>query len=149
VASFRTVIQLHGKSATGIEVPADVVDALGAGKHPKVRVTLRGYSYASSVAAMRGKFLVPVSADVRAKAGVAAGDEVVVDLVVDASPRTVEVPEDLAAALDGSPGARRAFDGLSHSNRARYVASVEGAKTPDTRARRIARALSDLEAAAG
>jgi len=146
VASFRTVIQQHGKTATGIEVPEAVVEHLGGGKHPKVRVSIRGYSYPSSVAMMRGRFLLPVSAEVRAKAGVAAGDEVEVEIVPDAEPRTLSLPADLAAALDANPAARRAFDALAHSHRARYVTSVEAAKTPETRARRIQKTVSDLDA---
>jgi bifunctional DNA-binding transcriptional regulator/antitoxin component of YhaV-PrlF toxin-antitoxin module len=143
---FHATIALHGTTATGIEVPADVLAGLGAGKRPKVKVTINGYSYPSSVGAMGGLFLIPVSAEVRAKAGVAAGDEVDVDVVTDTEPRTVQVPADLAAVLDAAPAARREFDKLSYSGRQRYALAVEQAKTADTRARRVAKVITDLSA---
>lgn len=143
---FHTTIALHGKSATGIEVPTDVVAALGQGKRPKVTVTINGYSYPSTVGVMGGVSLIPVSADVRAKAGVAAGDEVEIDLVPDTGPRTVEVPVDLAEALASVPAARMAFDKLSYSGQQRYVLSIEQAKTPETRQRRIEKAVTELAA---
>lgn len=143
---FHATIALHGKSATGIEVPADVVAALGQGKRPKVTVTINGYSYPSTVGVMGGVSLIPVSADVRAKAGVAAGDEVDIDLVPDAAPRTVEVPADLAAALASVPAARQAFDKLSYSGRQRYVLGIEQAKTAETRRRRVEKAVTELTA---
>ena len=143
---FHAIIALHGKSATGIEVPADVVAALGQGKRPKVTVTINGYSYPSTVGVMGGVSLIPVSADVRAKAGVAAGDEVDIDLVPDAAPRTVEVPADLAAALAGVPAARQAFDKLSYSGQQRYVLGIEQAKTAETRRRRVEKAVTELTA---
>ena len=143
---FHATIALHGKSATGIEVPADVVAALDQGKRPKVTVTINGYSYPSSIGVMGGLSLIPVSADVRAKAGLAAGDEVDVDVVPDTAPRTVEVPADLAAALDRVPAARQAFGELSYSGRQRYVLGVEQAKTPETRQRRVERAVAELSA---
>lgn len=143
---FHAIIALHGKSATGIEVPADVVAALGQGKRPKVTVTINGYSYPSTVGVMGGVSLIPVSADVRAKAGVAAGDEVDIDLVPDAAPRTVEVPADLAAALASVPAARQAFDKLSYSGQQRYVLGIEQAKTAETRRRRVEKAVTELTA---
>jgi len=143
---FHATIALHGKSATGIEVPADVVAALGQGKRPKVTVTINGYSYPSTVGVMGGVSLIPVSADVRAKAGVAAGDEVEIDLVPDSGPRTVEVPVDLAEALASVPAARLAFDKLSYSGQQRYVLSIEQAKTPETRQRRVEKAVTELGA---
>jgi Bacteriocin-protection, YdeI or OmpD-Associated/Domain of unknown function (DUF1905) len=143
---FHATIALHGKSATGIEVPADVVAALGQGKRPKVTVTINGYSYPSTVGVMGGLSLIPVSADVRAKAGVAAGDEVDIDLVPDTGPRTVEVPADLAAALASVPAARQAFDKLSYSGQQRYVLGIEQAKTAETRQRRVEKAVTELTA---
>jgi Bacteriocin-protection, YdeI or OmpD-Associated/Domain of unknown function (DUF1905) len=143
---FQATIALHGKSATGIEVPPDVVTALGQGKRPKVTVTINGYSYPSTVGVMGGVSLIPVSADVRAKAGVAAGDEVDVDVVLDTGPRTVEVPADLAEALDRVPAARQAFDKLSYSGQQRYVLGIAQAKTPETRQRRVDKAVTELSA---
>ena len=141
---FHGRIELNGKTATGIEVPAEVVAGLGAGKRPAVRATVNGFTYRTSVAPMGGRFLLPVSAQIRAGAGVAAGDDVDVDLEVDTEPRTVSVPADLAVALDTDPAVRRAFDALSYSQQLRYVQPVEDAKATATRQRRIDKVLSDL-----
>jgi hypothetical protein len=141
---FHGKVELNGKTATGIEVPAEVLSGLGAGKRPAVRATINGFTYRSSVGVMGGRFLLPVSAQIRAGAGVAAGDEVDVDLEVDTEPRTVTVPADLAAALGAAPAARRAFDRLSYSHQLRYVQPIEDAKTEATRQRRIDKVLSDL-----
>jgi len=142
---FRTTVVLAGKTATGIEVPPDVVAALGPGKRPAVRVTIGGHTYRSTVAVMGGRSMLPISAERRVLAGVAAGDEVDVDLDVDLEPRTVAVPGDLAAALDADPAARRRFDSLAYSHQLRHVLAVEGAKTPETRGRRVAGALAALQ----
>lgn len=143
---FREVIQLGGKTATGIRVPEEVVAGLGAGKRPAVRVTINGYTYRSSVAPLGGEYMLPVSAEVRQQAGVSAGDEVEVDIELDTEPRQVTVPPDFAAALDGEPEARRFFEGLSYSNKRRFVLSIEDAKTAETRQRRIEKAVSQLRA---
>ncbi len=141
---FRAKIELNGKTATGIQVPDQVVAALGGGKKPPVRVTLNGYTYQSSVGVMGGKFMLPVSAEVRKNAGVAAGDVVNVDIELDTAPREVTVPPDLAAALKRDAKAKQLFDGLSYSNKLRHVLSIEGAKTAETRQRRIAKAVNEL-----
>jgi hypothetical protein len=141
---FRTTILQSGKTATGIQIPDQVVDALGSGKRPAVRVTINGYTYRSTVAVMGGVYMVGVSADNRAGAGVSGGDEVEVDIELDTAPREVAVPADFAAALDAEPDARRTFDGLSYSNRSWHVLSIEGAKTDETRQRRIGRSIEAL-----
>jgi hypothetical protein len=141
---FRTTLLLGGKTATGIRIPPEIVASLGSGKKPAVRVTINGYTYRSTVATLSGEFMVGVSAEVREKAGVAAGDEIEVELELDTAPREVTVPPDFAEALDADPAARRFFDSLSYSNRLRHVLSVEDAKTPETRQRRIAKAVSTL-----
>jgi hypothetical protein len=142
---FTAVIELHGTSATGIVVPPEVVEALGAGKRPAVTVTLGGHTYRSTIASMGGRFLLPVSAENRTAAGVAAGDEVAVDVEVDTAPRTVEVPADLAAALDADPDVRRRFDGLPFTHRKEHVRSVVDAKAEATRLRRIEKVLTALQ----
>lgn len=141
---FRATIQLNGKTATGIRVPPEIVASLGPSKRPAVRVTINGYTYRSTVAPMGGEFMLPVSAEIRERAGVAAGDEVDVDIELDAAPREVTVPPDFADALDRDADARRFFDGLSYSNKRRHVLSIEEAKTAETRQRRIAKAVSLL-----
>lgn len=141
---FRATIELHGKSATGFQVPDDVVTALGAGRRPPVRVAIGGHTYRSTVASMGGRFMVGVSAQNRTAAAVAAGDEVDVDLELDTEPREVAVPEDLSAVLDGEPEARRFFDGLSYSRKQWFVLRIEQAKKTETRHRRVAEALTML-----
>jgi hypothetical protein len=141
---FRATIELGGKTATGIRVPPEVVEGLGSGKKPAVSVTIHGHTYRSTIASMGGVFMLPVSAEVRASAGVAAGDEVDVDIALDTAPREVSVPPDLAAALDADADARRFFDGLSYSNKRRIVMPIEGAKAPETRQRRVDKAVDAL-----
>ena len=141
---FRANIELAGKTATGIEVPAAVVAKLGSGKKPAVRVTIKGYTYRSTVASMGGRFMVPVSAEVREAAGVAARDRVDVDVELDTAPREVTVPPDFSRAVSRQPAAKRFFEGLSFSNKQRIVIAIESAKTPETRERRIAKAITTL-----
>jgi len=141
---FRATLELGGKTATGIRVPAEVVESLGSSKRPPVRVTIKGHTYRSSVASMGGRFMLPVSAENRESAGVAAGDEVDVDIELDTEPREVAVPLDFTDALDRDPDARRYFDGLPYSHKLRYVLSIEAAKTAETRQRRIAKSVSML-----
>ena len=141
---FRTTVELGGKSATGLPVPPEVVEALGAGKRPPVRVTLHEHTYRTTVARMGGRFLVPVSAEVRKAAGVSAGDELDVGIELDDAPRTVDVPGDLAAALAAEPGAAEAWEKLAYSHQKEWVRSVEDAKKPETRARRVAAAVEAL-----
>jgi uncharacterized protein DUF1905/bacteriocin resistance YdeI/OmpD-like protein len=141
---FSTTVELGGRTATGIEVPAEVVQALGAGKRPPVRVTVGGHTYQSTVSSLGGRFLLPLSAEHRAAAGVAAGDEVEVDIELDDAPRVVELPADLAAALDAEPGLRDRFERLAYSHRKEHVRAVQSAKAEATRARRVAAVLAAL-----
>lgn len=141
---FPTTIELGGKTATGFRVPDSVVEALGAGKRPAVTVRIGDHTYRSTVAVMDGVFMLPLSAENRAAAGVAAGDEVEVEVALDTAPRVMAVPDDLAAALDAEPAARRTFDGLSYSLQRFHVESVTGAKTDETRQRRIAKSVATL-----
>lgn len=118
---FRATVELGGKTATGIEVPEDVVAALDSGSRPPVTVTVGAHSYRTTVARMGGRFLVPLSAENRTAAGVAAGDDVDVDIEPDTAPREVEVPPDLAAALAADDAARATFDGLAFTHRKEWV----------------------------
>jgi hypothetical protein len=141
---FRATIELGGKTATGIPVPADVVEALGAGRRPAVRVTIGDHTYRSTIASMGGRFMLPISAENREAAGVAAGAEVEVGVELDTAPREVTVPPDLAEALGRDTDARRFFDGLSFSQQQWHVLRVEGAKKPETRDRRVADSVAML-----
>jgi hypothetical protein len=143
---FRTTILQAGKTATGIEVPEAIVTALGSGKRAKVLVTINGYTYRNSVAPMGGVYMIGVSDEVRRAAGVAGGDVVDVELELDTAPREVEVPPDLAAALDAEPAARRTFDALSYSNKSWHTSQIAGAKTDETRQRRLAKSIEALRA---
>lgn len=141
---FRTTILQTGKTAAGIEVPEEIVTGLGSGKRPKVLVTINGYTYRTSVAPMGGVYMVGVSADVRQAAGVVGGDEVDVDIELDTAPRVVTVPDDFASALDAEPKARSTFESLSYSNKSWHVLQIDGAKTDETRQRRIAKSVEAL-----
>jgi hypothetical protein len=145
---FHTTLRLHGRTATGISVPPETVEALGGGRRPPVRVTLHTpqgpYTYRSTVAPMGGEHLVGVSAEHRAASGVQAGDELDVELEHDTEPRAVEVPADLAAALEDHPEARRFFDGLSFSHQRAYTDWVASAKKAETRSRRVEQAVAML-----
>jgi uncharacterized protein YdeI (YjbR/CyaY-like superfamily) len=125
-------------------VPDEIVEALGAGKRPAVTVTINGYTYRSTVAVMGGVSMIALSADNRAAVRVAGGDEVDVDVALDPAPREVAVPADFDEALNRDPEARRFFDSLSYSNKLRHVLAVEGAKTAETRERRIVKAIETL-----
>jgi antitoxin component of MazEF toxin-antitoxin module len=146
---FSTTVELHGKTATGMAVPPEVVEALGGGKKPAVTVTVGGHTYRTSIGSMGGRSLIPLSAERRTAAGVSAGDEVEVDVELDTQPREVDVPADLAAALDAEPAARARFDALSYSHQQRHVLAVEGAKAEATRQRRVAAAVATLAEEAG
>lgn len=141
---FRAELERAGKSATGITVPAEVIDALGGGRRPAVTVTLNGHSYRTTVGAMGGVAKIPVSAAVRDAAGVSAGDILDVEVIADTAPRTVEVPGDLAAALAQNPEARAFFDQLSYSRQHAYVTWMEQAKQPATRTRRVEQTVALL-----
>ncbi|HEX4722475.1 MAG TPA: YdeI/OmpD-associated family protein [Pseudonocardiaceae bacterium] len=143
---FRATVELGGKTATGIPVPAEVVDALGSAKRPPVVVTLGGHSYRTTVAPMGGRFFVPLSAENRTAAGVAAGDEVDVRIEPDTEPREVAVPADLADALTTNAVAGAYFDGLSYTHRKEWVRWIDEAKKPETRATRLTKTIAALTA---
>jgi hypothetical protein len=142
--TFRTRVELGGKTATGFEVPAEIVEALGSHKRPAVRVTINAHTYRTTVAPMGGRFLIPLNAENRTAAGVAAGDEIDVDITLDTEPRAVAVPADYAAALDADPAIRRRFDALAYTHRKEQVRAIEDAKTDATRQRRIQKFIDHL-----
>jgi hypothetical protein len=139
-----TIWQEPGTPNTGIQVPAEIVEAFGQGKRPKVKVTINGHTYRSTVAVYGGQFLLPLSKENREAAGVQGGQQVEVTLELDTAPRTVEVPADLAKALKAKPGAMQAFEALSYSARKEHVRQVESAKAAETRQRRIDKIVGQL-----
>ncbi|WNV84130.1 YdeI/OmpD-associated family protein [Umezawaea sp. Da 62-37] len=139
---FRAKVLLSGKTATGAQVPAEIVTALGSSRKPAVRATIGTYTYRSSIASMNGVFMLPISAEVRAATGTTANDEITINLELDTDPREITVPDDLATALD--PESRRRFDALSYSAKRRLVTPIEDAKTTETRQRRITKTAIDL-----
>jgi hypothetical protein len=141
---FRTTLLQSGKTATGLQVPPEVVEQLGSGKRPAVSVTLRGHTYRSTIAPMSGVYMLPVSAEIRAITGLAGGDSVDVDVELDTAPRVITIPPDFAAALHGEMEAKGFFETLSYSNKQRVVLSIEQARTAETRQRRIAQAVQAL-----
>jgi hypothetical protein len=143
---FTTVVELGGKTATGLRVPDDVVATLGPSRRPAVRITIGSHTYRTTVASMGGRFMVPLSAENRAAAGVAAGDVVEVGIEPDAEPRVVPLPTDLSDALEQGTEARAFFDALAPSHRKEWVRWVEEAKRPETRARRIAETAAAMRA---
>ena len=144
--NVHTTVLLVGKTATCVEIPSEVVTAFGSSRRPAVCVTINGHTYRSTVAPWGGRFLLPISAEHRQGAGIAAGDDIELDITLDTEPRAVTVPADFAAVLDHDPDARRRFEGLSDSGRLRHILAIEGAKTAETRQRRIGKAIETLRA---
>jgi hypothetical protein len=141
---FITTLIQEKKTATGIQVPDEIVEALGGGKKPPVKVTIGSYTYRSTIASMGGRFMLPVSKANRDEAGIQAGDEIEVQLELDTEPREVGVPDDFAEALGHHTEAQNFFDSLSYSNKRRIVLNIEGAKSAETRQRRIDKSISLL-----
>jgi antitoxin component of MazEF toxin-antitoxin module len=131
-------------NATGVVIPKRVVEALGSGSRPPITVAINGHTWRSRVAVMRGRSLIGISAANRAASAIAKGDVVVVDLKLDTAPRVVAPPQDLAKALHDNPEARAAFDRLPFGLKRKHVSTIEEAKTPETRQRRIAKLVATL-----
>jgi hypothetical protein len=141
---FRTTILQGGWTATGIRVPDDVMTALASGKKPPVRVTINGHTYRSTVATVDGQPMVGLSAENRAATGAAGGDTVDVEIELDTAPREVAVPPELAQALAGDADAKRSFDSLSNSQKSWHTLAIAGAKTDETRRRRLEKSMDML-----
>jgi bacteriocin resistance YdeI/OmpD-like protein/uncharacterized protein DUF1905 len=141
---FRATVETAGKTTMGFQVPAEVVEKLGGGKRPPVRVTINGYTYRSTVAPMSGVFMMGLSAENRAGAKVSGPGVIDVDMELDTAPREVTVPPDFARALDAEPAAKKMFESLSFSNKSAHVFQIQGAKSDETRQRRIAKSVEAL-----
>ena len=123
-------------------VPEEAIEQLAAGKRPPVLVNVNGYEYGNTVAVMGGKHMISISAAVRKETGLTGGDPIHVTLTLADTPRDVDVPGDFAAALSADPGAGALFAALSNSLQRYHVDSITGAKTAETRQRRIEKAIS-------
>jgi hypothetical protein len=135
--NFTSVVQLTGETATGIPVPADVVAALDAGRHPKVAVTIGHYFYVATIYSADDTFMLPLSVEHRTAAGLHAGDTVEVALELDEAPRHVELDPDFATALAADDAARRCFENLSYSKQHWFTAGLAETAKPEAKARRI------------
>jgi hypothetical protein len=136
---FEATLEQHG-SGTVVVVPFDLKEAFGSGR-PPVLATVNGHTFRTTLFTMGGRALLGLNREVREAAGVEAGQEVSVEVERDDEPRTVEVPSDLAAALEADPAVRETFDGLSYTHRKEYVRWIEDAKRDQTRTRRIAKSV--------
>lgn len=139
--SFETTLSAFGNN-TGIVVPPELIERLGAGKRPPVTAVVNGHEFRTTVGVMSGQHLVGVSAAIRKATGLAGGDPITVTLTLAETPREVTVPDDFAAALAAVPGARKFFDGLSNSLQRYHIDSIDGAKSADTRQRRIDKSVA-------
>ena len=143
--TFHTTILQTGKNTAGIQVPEEVIEKLGAGKRPLVRVTINKYTYRSAVAVMGGKYMISFNPEHRKASGVQGGDETDVTLELDLEPRIVEIPRDLKDALIKA-NALDAFERSAPSMKKEYVRQVEEAKAQETRERRINKIVEKLGA---
>lgn len=143
---FTTFVKAETPKATSLPVPTEAVAALGKEKKPRVVVTVNGgYTFRGTVMVYGGETGLPFHAEDREAAGVKAGDQVEITLALDLEPRTVEVPDDLAAAMTEHEGMREKYDALSYSKRKEFVRQVTDAKTEATRTKRIALVVSQLD----
>lgn len=145
--TFEVVLEKHADmNATGITIPFDVEKVFGA-KRVLVKAVVNRAEYRGSIVRMGGKYVLGIPKAFREAAGIAAGDNIVITVERDDSPRTVEVPEDLAAALKKA-GLAKAWENLAYSHRKEHARSVTEAKKPETRARRIEKAVEMVAAKA-
>jgi hypothetical protein len=142
---FKTTLLKAGKTATGIKIPAKIVEGLNSGKKPPIRVTINGYTYRNTVAVMGGAYMVGVSAEHRKAAGVEGGDEIEVTIELDTDPREVEIPLDFEKVLSKDSMAKKNFSMLSNSKKKALIYPINDAKTEETRQRRIEKAISSLK----
>src|SRR5262245_18494498 len=134
---FSADLERVGKSSARLRVPVDLREIYGRAR-PPLKVTIGGHTWRTTPGVYGGVAYIGLNRDVRAAAGVDAGDRVRVAIELDTEPRTVTVPDDLQAALGDDRDARKAFEKLSYTHRREYVVWIEEAKRPETRARRVA-----------
>ncbi|MFZ5894583.1 MAG: YdeI/OmpD-associated family protein [Myxococcota bacterium] len=144
--TFRTTIVRDG-SMCFIPVTFDPKVVFGKVRAP-VKVTLNGYTYASTIASMGNGPCLPLRRSNREAAGLEGTETLAVTLELDETPRTVTPPPDLVKALKSSSGAWQRFQELSYTHQREHVEAVEGAKKPETRLRRIEAVVKALAGAA-
>lgn len=142
---FKTKIVQSGNN-TGIHVPDEIIERIGAGKKPPVVITLKKYTYRNTVAVMGGKYMVSLSAEHRTNAHVSGGEELEINIELDTEPRTVDIPQDLQKALNKNVVAKKNFEALSPSKKKYLVLDITSAKTEETKIRRIEKAIQSLPA---
>jgi hypothetical protein len=138
---FDTTVKATGNN-TGIVVPDELIERLGSGRRPAVIVNVNGYEYRNTVAVVDGKHMIGVSAAIRKETGLGGGDPIHVVLTVADTPRAVNISDDFAAALAADAGAKAFFDKLSNSLQRYHADNINGAKTAETRQRRIEKAIA-------
>lgn len=134
--------KIHTANGGGayIPIPSEVVAALGGGGRIPVAATFDGISYTGSIVNMGEGPCLGLLKSIRTALDKDPGDTVVVTVERDTAERTVEVPDDLVAAL-AAAGLREGFDELSYSKRREFVSAVTEAKRAETRARRVEKAV--------
>ena len=143
---FDATLDLDGRTATGITVPPEIIESLGAGKRPAVVVTINGCSFPTTIGSMNGLAKIPLSAERRRLIGAEAGDALSVSVVLDDAPVEPEVPRELTEALSTDRASQEFFASLTTSQRKGFIASIDGAKSADTRQRRVEKVVAALEA---
>ncbi|HEY9404561.1 MAG TPA: YdeI/OmpD-associated family protein [Pyrinomonadaceae bacterium] len=142
---FRMLLEKHETSeATVITIPFDVPATFGTRARVPVSGTINGFPYRSSIVPMGGKFILVVNRELRAGANAKSGDTVSVTLERDDEPRIITPPADLARALRANRTAQAAWDKLSYTHQKEHARAVEEAKRPETRVRRIEKAVEQL-----
>lgn len=137
--SFDTTLSAFGNN-TGIEIPDSIIEELDAGKRPNLMVRVNGYEYQNTPGIMNGKTLLSFNADHREKTGLKGGDKIHVELSVSSTPREVEMSADFLNALKTS-NTEEFFNALSNSLQRYHCDLINGAKTEETRQRRIEKAI--------
>jgi hypothetical protein len=140
-AKTYTTTILRDGAMCAIPVPFDPKPVFGRVRAP-VTVTLNGYTFRSTIAAMGGPCFIPLRRSHREAAGLEGTERLTVALALDTAPRTVTPPADLTRALKAVPGALDAWKALSYTHQREHVEAVEGAKKPETRTRRIEAAVA-------
>lgn len=144
---FRVLLEKHESSeATGIRIPFDVEKVFGTRARVPVRGTINGFAFRSSIFPMSGGHYMAVNKETRAGAKATGGETVSVVMERDDEPRTITPPPDFERALKASKAAQAMWDKLSYTHRKEHVRAIEEAKRPETRARRIQKAVTDLAA---